>query len=348
MAEKKIIDGERRILTGISPKAWEHPADRAALNALRAVPGFDQVIKFIIGLAGEKRLWLYFMGGAVRCSETQYPKVHAMLGEATRILDSDYVPDIFVTNAPVLNAFAVGVDKPFIVINSDLARHFSEDELLGVIAHEMGHILSGHSLYKTMEYILRQLLLTAGAGILQMLPFSRAVLLAVSIALLEWSRKSELSCDRAALLVLQKPEVQYGKLMKFAGGVESEQMNIDDFMTQADEYESHGNLIDGVYKLLNLLGQTHPFPVLRVKELKNWVDDGKYAEILADNYLRRDSDEGYNFKGDFEQAYRQYKDDLKRSQDPLAKTLNNLGENLQEGVEKAAKQAEEFFSNLFK
>ena len=31
---------QRRLLTQSSPLAWEHPADRAALNALRKLPGF--------------------------------------------------------------------------------------------------------------------------------------------------------------------------------------------------------------------------------------------------------------------------------------------------------------------
>ncbi|MEC9298895.1 MAG: peptidase M48, partial [Gemmatimonadota bacterium] len=34
-----------RILTDIAPRAWEHPADRAALAALRKIPVFDDVLR---------------------------------------------------------------------------------------------------------------------------------------------------------------------------------------------------------------------------------------------------------------------------------------------------------------
>jgi Zn-dependent protease with chaperone function len=348
MAERKIVKGERIVLSGISSKAWEHPADRAALNALRAVPGVDQVIKFIIGNGLERMYRLRFLGTSVKASEKQYPKVYGSLVETARILDSEYVPEIYVTSNPTLNAMAFGVDNPFIIINSELARKFDEDELMTVVAHEMGHILSGHMLYKTMAIIIRMILVNLSLPILRAIPFSYAILYAVSLALLEWSRKSELSCDRVGLLTVQNPEASYRVLTKLAGGVDEEQLNVEEFIKQAEEYEGHGNIVDGVMKLMILLDQTHPFPVLRVKELKNWIDDSKYQEILDGNYHRRDEEDEWSFKGDFESAYNQYKEDLKRSEDPLAKTLNNLGENLQEGVEKAAKQAEEFFSNLFK
>jgi Zn-dependent protease with chaperone function len=348
MAERKIVKGERTVLTGISPKAWEHPADRAALNALRAVPGIDQVIKFIIGNGIEKMFRLRYLGTSVRAGENQYPKVYNTLLESARILDSEYVPEIYVTSDPRLNAMAFGVDNPFIIVNSELSRKFDEEELMSVVAHEMGHILSGHMLYKTMAIIIHNILVNLSLPVLRAIPFSYAILYAVSLALLEWSRKSELSCDRAGLLVVQNPDVSYRVLTKLAGGVESDQLNTEEFIKQAEEYEGYGNVIDGVMKLLILLDQTHPFPVLRVKELKNWLDDGKYAEIMESNYQRRDEEDEWSFKGEFDNAYQQYREDLKRSQDPLAKTLNNLGENLQEGVEKAAKQAEEFFSNLFK
>ena len=53
----------RRILTQIAPVAWEHPADRAALQSLRAVPGFDEVVKKIFGFIGERGVRLIFQAG---------------------------------------------------------------------------------------------------------------------------------------------------------------------------------------------------------------------------------------------------------------------------------------------
>lgn len=333
----------KQVFSDISPKAWEHPADRAALNSLRSVPGLDQVMKFFVGMTNEKSLRLLFLSSTIKCGPTQFSRVHSLLGEAARILDAEFIPDIFVANSPVLNAGAIGVDKPFISLHSELVRHFSDEELLAVIAHELAHIMSGHVLYKTLLWVM----VNMGISVLR-LPLSQLVVMGIIAALREWDRKSELTADRAGLLAVQDPSVQYRVLMKLAGGVQSDQMDIEAFFQQAEEYDSHGNLIDSVYKTLNLLTQTHPFPVLRLGDLKHWHESGSYEEILNGNYLRRDGSEADDIKKDYEAAYAQYQEDLKRSQDPLAKTLNNVGENIQEGVQKAGKQAEEFFQNLFK
>ena len=341
--DKAILEiGENKRFPGISSKAWEHPADRAGLNSLRAVPGLDHIMKFFVGITNEKSLRLLFMSSTVKCSDKQFPRVTALLGEAAKILDSEYIPDIFIAQSPVLNAGAIGVDKPFISLNSELVRHFSDEELLSVIAHELSHILSGHVLYKTLLWVLMNM-----GFMLLRLPLSMIVLMGIIAALREWDRKSELSADRAALLVVQDPKVQYRTLMKLAGGFQSDQMDIDEFFAQADEYDAYGNVLDSVYKTLNLLTQNHPLPVLRINDLKHWYDEGSYSEILKDNYLRRDGSEQDDIRKDFKDAAKQYEEDLKKSRDPLAKTLSNLGENVTEGVQNAAKQAEDFFKNLF-
>ena len=333
---------KKKVFPAISPKTWEHPADRAALNSLRVIPGLNQIIKFFVGMTNEKSLRLLFLSSTIKCSEKQFPRVTSLLNEAVNILDAEQTPEIYVAQSPVLNAGAIGVDKPFISLNSELVRHFSDEELLGVIAHELAHVMSGHVLYKTLLWLLTNM----GLMLLQ-LPLSQLVLMGIVAALKEWDRKSELSADRAALLVTQDAKVAYTTLMKLAGGFQDDQMNIDEFFAQADEYDSHGNVVDSVYKTLNLITQSHPFPVLRINDLKHWYENGNYAEILNDNYFRRDETESDNIRKDFEDATKQYQDDLKRSQDPLARTFSDLAENLGKGLQSSARQAEDFFKNIF-
>ena len=43
----------RRILTDIAPHSWEHPADKAALQALRRIPVFDDILRKIFGFFTE-------------------------------------------------------------------------------------------------------------------------------------------------------------------------------------------------------------------------------------------------------------------------------------------------------
>ena len=321
----------------ISPRAWEHPADRAALAALKQVPGLNEVVKFFLGMTGEKQIRLLFLASSVRVGPRQFPKLEGLVDEACRVLDVDDRPELYVTQNPMLNAGAIGVQKPFITINSSMLETLNDDEVLAVIAHELSHILSGHVLYKTLLWLLLNL-----ASVVVRLPVAQIVLIGVLAALKEWDRKSELSADRAGLIVVQNPAISNTVLMKLAGGRRLEEMNLDEFYRQADDYDASGDMLDGVYKLLNLIGQSHPFPVLRVHAIQTWATDGSYERVLAGNYPRRDAEEE-DIAKDFSEATKAYQDDLKTSKDPLAKAVSDIGD----GLENVRQEAEKLFNSMF-
>ena len=75
-----------RPLAGIASIAWEHPADRAALNAARALPGFDEVVRKVVGFFGDRGIRQLFLAKAVRVGPTQRPKLHALYGEMASIV----------------------------------------------------------------------------------------------------------------------------------------------------------------------------------------------------------------------------------------------------------------------
>jgi len=276
-----------RVLHGIAPSSWEHPADRAALSALRKLPAFDQVLKTLFGFFGEKPVRLAFQANAVRCSPTQFARVHRLYGEAAEALDAPAVYPVYVSQTPTVNAGAYGMDKPFIIVNSGMLILLDDDELRFVLAHEIGHIMSGHVLYTTMMVILVQL---AERGF----PLVGLAARAILVALLEWYRKAELSSDRAGSLAVQQPEVGMRVMLKLAGGGAMSDTDLPEFLRQADEYRQGGDLADQVFKVLNLMGANHPFPVLRVAEMRDWFESGEYDRILRGEYRRR---------GDPEPAY---------------------------------------------
>lgn len=269
---------------GISPTAWEHPADRAALNTMRRLPGFELVLRKLVGMFGERAVRLTFKANAVLVSETQYPWIHERLVAAARTLDVDDLPQLYVSQTPMVNAGAVGFDDPFIVLNSSTVEILDADELEAVIGHELGHIISGHAVYRTMLFLLLQLAdrnnLIAGIAV-------RPII----YALLEWSRKAELSCDRAGALATQNPRAMMGALMKIAGGSRGEELDLDTFIAQSDEYRDDGGTLDAVYKVLAALGTTHPFAVVRVAELRDWIDIGGYDAIVGGDYRTHADDE---------------------------------------------------------
>ncbi|MCB9780567.1 MAG: M48 family metallopeptidase [Alphaproteobacteria bacterium] len=308
---------ERVRLPEISSLAWEHPADRAALQALRRVPGFDLALRKVFGLFTERSIRLITLGSAVEVGPEQYPRVHALYAEVLDVLDAPRPWGLYVSQNPVMNAGAVGMDDPFIVLNSATVQLLTDDQLRVVLAHEVGHIMSDHVLYKTML----RLLLRAGryAGVL---PLAGLPLLAVLAALLEWDRKSELSADRAALLAVQDPEAVRSSLLRLAGGV-GEGASVDAFRDQARRYEEEGSALDSVIKTLALLGRRHPFPVQRVKELDRWLESGEVEAILGGAYPRRGDDEEAGAWSAWKDSARAYADGFKSSADPLTRWLRD-------------------------
>lgn len=312
-----------RILTGIDSRTWEHPADRAALNALRRIPGFDEVLRQIFGFFGEKPIRLAFQADAVRVSPTQFGRVHRLYDEVARTLDAPADYPVFVTQNPFYNAAAYGMEKPFIIVHSSLVRSFDDDELRFILGHELGHIMSGHMLYRTMMDLLLQLA-TLGFPIVGLA--ARAIL----IALMEWYRKAELSCDRAGLLAVQQAEPGLRTMLKFAGGA-SDEANLAEFIRQADEYRETGDMADQVYKVLNVLGHTHPFPVIRVAEMRNWFDSGAYERIIAGEYRRRGTTDDRPYTEDVQEAARSYADSARETFGQAADAARRVVDSFRSG-----------------
>src|SRR4051812_50081279 len=117
-------DGENRperqrvTLTGISSRAWEHPADRGALTALRELRGFDDLVKAFFGMWNERGFRLQFLAGAVRVDHRQYPRVYQCFTEAARTLGVPQPPGLYGHPSPMISGQAIGLDPPFVGIRT--------------------------------------------------------------------------------------------------------------------------------------------------------------------------------------------------------------------------------------
>jgi Zn-dependent protease with chaperone function len=313
--------------------SWEHPADRAALQSMRAVPGFDEVVRKVIGLlGGERGIRLLFQGNSVRVTPQQYPRAHQLLIEVCTTFDWPKAPEMYVSQTPVFNAGAYGVDDPFIVLHSAALELLDDEELRTLIAHEMGHVISGHALYHTIAAILFMVSLAA-------LPVLAGIaLLPIKLAVLEWSRKSELSADRAGLLGCQNPMATQQLFMKMAGGyrgaLEAGQMNLNDFMVQANEYATSHEGLDIIYKVLNTLGLTHPMNTVRAAEIQGWMASGDYERILRGEYTRRGQ----------EAKDRSLRDDLGAATNYYADAGKEMLGHVGDAAKRAAQAAKDAFS----
>src|SRR5437773_242105 len=236
----------RKILTQIAPVAWEHPADRAALQTLRSVPGFDEVVRKIYGFFGE-----------------------------------------------------------------------------------LGHVMSGHALYHTILVLILNVSLGA-------LPFLAGIaILPIQLALLEWFRKSELSSDRAGLLACQDPTASLRVNLKFAGGGDMAQMDLNAFLEQAKEYEEAGGALDRVFKILGVLGRSHPFNTVRAAELQRWIAQGHYERILGGEYTRRGPEaEGRPIDKDIDEARDHYMKEAKAVVEDVVDTAKRAAQAFAEALRK--------------
>jgi Zn-dependent protease with chaperone function len=309
---------------GISPRAYEHPADKGAMATLRAVPGISEVLKVLSGMWDERAERLYAVGSYVRVSETQYPVISRIQKESAEILDLPNVPKVYVRRSPIVNAYTIGIDEPFIVLNSALVELLDNEALRFVIGHEMGHVLSGHAVLLTLLDRLLNLQKS-----IQWVPVGALGMRAVIAALYEWQRKAEMTCDRAGLLVCQDPAAALRTHMYFAGATDLSQIDIPSFLEQAKEYEEVSNVLDSILKLLMTENKSHPFSVVRASQLQKWAATEEYRAILAGEYKRRDvQDEESPLKEDFTAAGKSYKDSFANSTDPLVKVINDVGSAL--------------------
>jgi Zn-dependent protease with chaperone function len=279
------VDGYQ--LKGISARAFEHPADRAATAALASIPGLDQVIRKLIEMGYERALRAAYLGSSVRLGPAQLPEVWNLHNQVFRTLDLDEVPELYVTQFPTANAQTIGAGKPIVVVNSQLVQLLRVEERRAVLAHEAAHVLADHVLYFTALTILLRMGSAVRLPVVAGLP-----LMAVRTALLEWSRAAELSCDRAAALVTRNPEAVCRTLMIVAAGTAADDLDLAQFMAQAQEYDGAGPGLDRLQRMLIDLNVTHPMPVRRAQELMAWVRSGGYDRIVDGEFVKRGDEAG--------------------------------------------------------
>ncbi|MEO8946061.1 MAG: M48 family metallopeptidase [Gemmatimonadaceae bacterium] len=316
---------KRRKLDGIAPVAWEHPADRAALQTLRAIPGLDELVRRVMSFLGERGVRQLFTADSVRVNERQRPALNALYNEVLDTLDWPERPDLFVTQTPFVNAMAVGFQKPFIVVHTGALGMLAEPQQRVLLGHEVGHVMSGHSTYSTLALLFLSLGFNAIPGL-------GLIALPIQLALLEWYRKAEFSADRAGLLASQEPLDAMRMFLLFAGGKGgSDEINLDEFLAQAQQYESDTGAIDMLFKLLNVSGRTHPFNTVRAAELQRWIQAGGYDMIIGGEYATRGAPPERQLTDDYADAAGYYGDKMKGMINQVADaarratdTMNNI------------------------
>jgi Zn-dependent protease with chaperone function len=278
-----LLSGDHhRKFAELNKHDYVHPSDSRALAALKAIPGIDSALKKLLEVTGESAIRVIFTASAVKVTPHQCPDLHAKLQVACTTLGVD-MPELFVQQNPIVNAFTGGVKNPIIVLHSSLIERLTDEEVLAVVAHEVGHIHAEHVLYLTAARLLEALANVALASA----PVAGLVAQILSgtmrAALLAWARRAELSCDRAALLVTQDADVIGRTMMKLCGGTFASKVDYEQFLQQARDFQKtyDEKALDRFWADIITSGLSHPFPVWRVSEILKWVDSGDYARLMS-------------------------------------------------------------------
>ncbi|MBS1706708.1 MAG: M48 family metallopeptidase [Armatimonadetes bacterium] len=277
---------DRKRFPGITAAAFVSEADRSALEALRRVPLLPQVVQKFYEIGADRWMYCWNMAMSVRCGPRQYKTLYEILRESCAILDVPE-PELYVTNNPFPNAFAGGVERPYITLRSSIVDTLSDEELFHLMGHELGHIKAGHVLYFSIARILQPLLEMLGR---RTFGLGDVASIGLMMAFAEWSRNAEISADRAGLLVAQDISLSIGANLALCAGPSRlrEELSQDSFMDQARAYQDM-SFADSMGKLaLFLFGNwtaTHPMPVHRSQQLERWHQTGDYSRILAGHYV---------------------------------------------------------------
>jgi len=261
-------------MVAIKSSEFIHPEDAAALRQLESIPGFPALVKKIMALGVEQLQYGLNMATAIRLSPTQLPKLYNHLPPICEKLGIAE-PEFYMQMDPVPNAWTFGDTKIYITITSGLVELLNDEELDAVIAHECGHILCRHVLYHSIaRYIL------SGADLLGILG---TLTVPIQYAIFYWQRKSELSCDRCGSIITS-PEVVACSMARLSGGPKSItcNLNMEEWAAQADLYDKIKN--DGLWnkalQLAVVIGQSHPFSAVRVREILKWGQSSQYKSLI--------------------------------------------------------------------
>ena len=314
--------------TGISSEAFRHPLDRQAEQTLRSLPGFELVARQFVKFIYERPQMVYHMGNSIQVGPRQYSSIYQIFRECVRDLDISPEPALFVSQAPLVNAYAMGQEVPYIVLNTGLLDLMSEAEIRTVLAHELGHLKCGHTLLIQMA-----IWAITTASYIGEMTFGLGNLLGSGLiyAFYEWQRKAELSADRAALLVMDELNPVMHTMMKLAGGSTrySHECSLDEFIRQSEKYQEDQDSLNQVYKffLYNNISQgvflSHPFTVERLAYLRSWAVSEEYRSIRQGNYQRSPSEGAVDVNAQSQEQV----DSLRHQIEELQQEIDKLKKN---------------------
>ena len=280
--------GAGDVFTALDPCSYEHPLDRQALEALRHIPGTGTFLRFLLKHGLDRTYRLLMKQNFIEARPDRLKSIHKLVRETTETLDLGSVPETYIVQHPLPNAWTTGVERYQLCLTTSLIELLDEAELRAVIAHEVGHMQAGHVLYKTAAAIVYYLI---GTVVSRATPLAGPLLLGMYFAFRKWERCSELTADRAEMLVTRNHRTCLHTHLKLASGSPKTipELDVEHLLAQAKEVEelSEQNWLDQLIVDWQQAGMTHPFLVWRAKHIDEWAHSPELWDVLSGNYRRR-------------------------------------------------------------
>jgi Zn-dependent protease with chaperone function len=278
---------DRKRFEGISADAFIADTDKWALDKLERIPLLPKIIHKFYELGLDRWFYCYNMSMSVRCGPTQYKTLYEIMRESAAILDMQE-PELYLTSNPFPNAWTSGVERPYITLRSSIVDTLTDEELYHLMGHELGHIKAKHVLYRSVGAVLFPLIELIGR---RTFGLGDVAAIGLLLAYEEWYRQSEVTADRAGLLVAQSLDLSVDANIALTAGPTRLRHEQDRgaFMDQARAYQDM-TMMDELGKVLIFLmragSYTHPMPVHRTQQLERWVLSGAFEKIMAGDYIR--------------------------------------------------------------
>lgn len=244
---------------------YAYASDVAMLRSFSRIRPVEMAAASVVR-TGKEWMRSQLLGSTVKVGPTQFPSIYAIAEHCARTLTVP-TPTVYIQNSPHPNAFTYGTDdESFIVITSSLIDHMDEDELKFVVGHETGHIQNKHVVYLTALHIM-----TRGFGL-----FFAWIVQPALIALQQWVRRAEITCDRAGLLCSQNLDAASRSFMKLASGSLKlyPEMNLDAFLDQFEEgQQSIGRMGEAF--------ASHPYLPKRIHALRVFAESELYRQAAG-------------------------------------------------------------------
>ena len=223
-----------------------------------------------MALEATTRLWRdvarnELLGTAVKVTDQQYPRVWQAAKVAGAALHVK-PPAIFAAPSSNIKVKVLGTeDAPHLIVNLELAEKLDDTELVSAIAHELGYIQNNFILYSTaLHYLTNQAVF-----------FVRWMIQPAIMTLQAWSRRAEVTGDRASLLAVKDLDKTLTAMVKLELGLDKgSAFNADEYLRSIPDTKK------GIGRYAELF-RSHPYVPKRVQALKLFGESALYASITG-------------------------------------------------------------------